>query len=99
MATKVKIRKDLIEVPGGRYIEITGDVKGFVEGETVVAFRRDELCDFEISVAEEGKGAGKHVSDKHIIKNMHVLDAAIAQHMGKGKIIKVHPLPKRKHDK
>lgn len=90
MATKkndVKTKNaGTVQVPGGKKITAEG-LKGFKDGQELVAFRNDEQCDFEVTYPDDHKGK-QHVPHGTTIR-MHVLDAAIAEKMGKGKIVKV----------
>lgn len=97
---KVMTKKyGLLQLPEGAGRKVTIDAKGakrgLKEGQEVTAFRNDETCDFELSVPEDSTMAKHGVVDKQVIK-VHVLDGVIMQHLKKGKITKLHPLPERK---
>jgi hypothetical protein len=74
-----------VEVKGGKEI-IAENIPGFVDGEKITAFSLNERCNFKIEYAKDFKGT-KHLPDGTVI-DMHVLDAAIAEKIGKGKIVK-----------
>lgn len=73
-----------LQVKGGKEIEAS-NLKGFRDGEKLIAFRRDEFCDFEYN--KDSKSAKHLAKRKDLVVKMHVLDAAIAEELGKGKIV------------
>ncbi len=74
-----------VEVPGGK--EITADnLPGFKDGEKITAFRADELVKFKVEWSKDYKGV-KHVLDGTVLE-VHVLDAAVMEKLGRGKIVK-----------
>lgn len=82
---KVMTKLGELEVPGGRTWEAKGQAK-IKDGTMVTTFRNTDLCDFTYNEL------GKDEKPKHKMYGktvtMHVLDAAIAQKQGKGKIVK-----------
>ena len=87
---KVMTKVGLLDVPGGKEWEAKGQ-KGIKDGEMVTTFRNSDLCDFkynELDKAKEGEAAPKPKHKRHgQTVTMHVLDAAIAEKQGKGKIV------------
>jgi hypothetical protein len=75
----------VVDVKGGKEI-IAENIPGFVDGEKITAFSLSERCDFKIEYSKDFKGT-KHLPEATVI-DMHVLDAAIAEKLGKGKIVK-----------
>lgn len=85
MATKVKTKAGEVTVQGGKEV-VADNLKGFKDGDKLVIFKRDEMCKFQFSYSKEHTKV-KHVPEGTIV-TMHVLDAAVAEKLGKGKIVK-----------
>lgn len=83
--SKVNTVAGLIEVPGGKEI-VAENLKDFEDGEKLVVFQSDEMVKFQFSYPKD-HSKQKHVPEGTTV-SMHVLDAAIAEKLGKGKIVK-----------
>lgn len=89
---KVMTKLGELEVPGGKTWEAKGQAK-IKDGTMVTTFRAEDKCKFTYADApkpeKDGDAAPKQkhkMYGKTVV--MHVLDAAILEKMGKGKIIK-----------
>lgn len=74
-----------LEIQAGKEI-VADNLTGFTDGEKLVAFNYSDRVKFKIAYGKDFKGT-KHVPDGTII-DMHVIDAAVAEKMGKGSIVK-----------
>lgn len=75
-----------IEVLGGKEI-VADNLAGFKDGEKIVAFGANETVSFKVDWGKDYKGI-KHVPDGTVLKGIHVLDAAVMEKLGRGKIVK-----------
>lgn len=76
-----------VPVDGGKIIEAKG-MPNFEDGEQIIAFSLNERAKFKVSYPKEyPENKKKHVPEGTVI-DMHVIDAAVAEKMGKGKIVK-----------
>ncbi len=73
-----------VKVQGGKKL-VTEGVKHFKDGEEIVAFGNDDWCDFKYNA--EGKHTKHFKEGGEKTVKMHVLDAAVAEKLGKGKIV------------
>jgi hypothetical protein len=83
--SKVKINDKTLTVGGGKEI-VAENLKGFKDGEKIVVFKNSETCKFKYTYDKDYKKK-KHVAEGTVVE-MHVLDAAIAEELGKGTIVK-----------
>jgi hypothetical protein len=74
-----------LEVQAGKEI-IADNLTGFTDGEKIVAFNYSDRAKFKVAYGKEFKGT-KHLPEGSVI-DMHVIDAAVAEKMGKGSIVK-----------
>lgn len=81
---KVIVGDKTVTVKGGKEV-VADNLKGFKDGEKITTFKNNEVCKFQYGHAKDHKGK-KHVEEGRIV-TMHVLDAAVAVEMGKGKIV------------
>ena len=75
-----------VDVPGGKEI-VADNLPGFKDGEKLVTFNANELVKFKVEWPKDYKGI-KHVADGTVLEGVHVLDAAVMEKLGKGKIVK-----------
>lgn len=93
MATKTTVRSTAlnadVEVQGGKTIIADNKLSGFKEDERITVFKNNETC--EVEFLDKTSATKKHVKPgtKAV---MHVLDAAVAEKMGKVKILRVLPI-------
>lgn len=83
--SKVQTTAGELEVQGGKEI-IAENMQGFTDGEKIVSFNYTDRTKFKVEYPKDFKGT-KHVPDGAVI-DMHVIDAAVAEKLGKGKIVK-----------
>ncbi len=82
---KVSTRAGDVDAPVGKEV-VAENLQGFKDGETIVVFNYEQRANFKIEYSKDFKGT-KHVPDGTVI-DMHALDAAVAEKLGKGKIVK-----------
>ena len=82
--TKVKTVAGELSVNGGKEV-VADNLTGFNDGDVLVAFRSDENVKFQYEYPKDYKKV-KHVPEGTIV-DMHVLDATVAEKLGKGKIV------------
>ena len=82
---QIKTSVGTVDVNGGKEI-VVENIDGFADGERIVAFKNNETCKVKITWEKDYKGV-KHVPDGTVVE-MHVIEAAMLEKIGRCKIVK-----------